>query len=247
MASDLHNMKPTRVRPTKSVEHQVREECGQACANPACREWSTASHEIHHIDGDRANTIKENLILLCGTCHNKEKAGVISEADVRLWKRMAEASALPPPKGQAPAAAFMMRDNLGINAFEVNIDTLKMQREGGSKQRREITPGLIEADADMRTYANYLVKKYIDWRKKGVAKDKRPFAAGSAHGILAEGFGSPSSVLLIPQERFHDWVLQAQAKIDRTTFGRNNKKWKGRNYHTWEEHLAERHSQRGLE
>jgi hypothetical protein len=168
-------------------------------------------------------------------------AGVISEADVRLWKRMAEAGALPPPKGQNPATAFTMRDNYGMAAKTIKIGMVKMHREGGSKGRREITPGLIEADADMRTHANYLVRKYIDWRKKGVAIDKRPFAAGSAHGILAEGFGSPSSVLLITQERFHDWVLQAQAKIDRTTFGKINKSKGKRNYHTWEEHLADRH------
>jgi hypothetical protein len=157
---------------------------------------------------------------------------------------MAEAGALPPPKGQAPAATVLMRDNYGIAAETVKIDTVNLRRESGAKGRREITPGLIEADADMRTYADYLVKKYIDWRKKGSAKDNRPFAAGSAHGILAEGFGSPSSVFLIPQARFHDWVLQAQAKIDGTTFGRNNKKWKGRNYHTWDEHLAERRGQK---
>jgi hypothetical protein len=243
ISGSLGKMKPTRRKPTKSIEHQVREECGQACANPTCREWSTASHEIHHIDGDRSNTVKTNLLLLCGTCHNKEKAGVISEADVRMWKRMAEANMLPPPKGQAPTSTFTMRDNYGIAAETVKIDTVRMQRESGSKGRREVTPGLIEADPDMRTYADYLVKKYIEWRKKGFAKDKRPFAPASAHGILAEGFGSPSSVFLIPQLRFHAWVLKAQAKIDRTTFGKNNKKWKGRNYHTWEEHLAERRGQ----
>jgi hypothetical protein len=137
-----------------------------------------------------------------------------------------------------------MRDNHGIAAHTVNVETVKMQRDGNTKGRREITPGLIEADPDMRTYADYLVKKYIDWRKKGEAIDKRPFSAGSAHGILGEGFGSPSSVFLIPQGRFHQWVAQAQAKIDGTAFGRNNKKRVGRNYHTWEEHLAERHGQK---
>jgi hypothetical protein len=207
-----------------------------------CREWSTASHEIHHIDEDRANSVKTNLILLCGTCHNKQKAGVISEADVRMWKRMAEAGALPRPKGQTPATAFNMRDNYGVNAG-VYIDELTMPRERGSKGRREITPGLVEADPDMRTYADYLVKRYIDWRKKGARIDKRFFSAGSAHGILGEGFGSPSSVLLIPQGRFDAWVTQAQAKIDRTTFGRINMSKRKRNYHTWAEHLMER---RGL-
>lgn len=220
------------------MEHQVREECGQACANPECREWSTASHEIHHIDADRSNTTKVNLILLCGTCHNKEKAGVFSESDVRLWKRMAEAGALPPPKGQG--AEVSMRDNFGIAGQTVNIGTVKMQRGDKSSTRREITPGLIEADPDMRTYADYLVKKYIAWRKKGQKIDKRRFSPGSAHGILSEGFGSPSSVFLISQERFHAWVQQAQAKIDRTVFGQYNNGRGVRNYHSWEEHLAER-------
>jgi hypothetical protein len=116
-----------------------------------------------------------------------------------------------------------------------------MRRSGFPKARREITPGLIEAEVDMRTYANYLVGRYIDWRKKGQDIDGRRFSPGSAHGILGEGFGSPTSVLLIPQSRFFDWVSSAQAKIDRTAFGRINKVRKGRNFHSWEEHLAERH------
>lgn len=234
-------MKSPRKKTSKAVEHQVREECGQACANPTCREWRTATHELHHIDGDRANGERANLILFCGNCHGRQIAGLISEADVRLWKRMAEAGALPPPKSQT-AASVTMQDNYGIAGQTVNVGTVNMRRGFSSTKRRAITPGLIEADPDMRTYADYLVKKYIEWRKKGQAIDNRAFSAGSAHGILAEGFGSPSSVLLIPQVRFYDWVSQAQAKIDRTTFGRINRK-RARNYHTWEEHLTRRHGE----
>jgi hypothetical protein len=234
-----NNVKSPRKKTSKAVEHQVREECGQACANPTCREWSTATHELHHIDGDRANSERANLILFCSSCHGRQIAGLISEADVRLWKRMAEAGALPPPKGQI-TSSVTMRDNYGIAGQTVNVGTVNMKRESNAKKRREITPGLIEADPDMRTYADYLVKRYIEWRRKGQAIDGRRFSAGSAHGILAEGFGSPSSVLLIPQERFQDWLVQAQAKIDRTTFGRINSR-RARNYHTWEEHLNGRH------
>lgn len=234
-------MKSARKKPSKPVEHQVREQCGQACANPTCRIWSTATHELHHIDENRSNSVVENLILLCANCHKKQQSGLISEADVRLWKRIAEASQLPPPKGERPVESVQMRDNYGIAAKTVNISELKMTRERAAKGRRSITPGLIEADADMRTYANYLVKRYIDWRKMGVKIDGRNFKAGSAHGILAEGFGSPDSVLLIPQTRFHVWVKQAQSKIDGTTWGKIHKSRSGRNYHTWEEHLAERH------
>ena len=222
------------------MEHQIREECGQACANPTCREWSTATHELHHIDEDRSNTVKSNLILLCASCHSKQQAGVISEADVLLWKRMAEAKALPLPKGSPPASVTTIENNYGVAGNTINIGQLNMRRVGALKGRREVTPGLIEANADMRTYANYLVGRYIEWRKLGQEIDKRRFSPGSAHGILGEGFGSPSSVLLIPQERFFDWVASAQAKIDRTSWGRINKKRNGSNYHTWEKHLAER-------
>jgi hypothetical protein len=233
-------MKAPRKKPARSLEHQIREECCQACANPNCREWSTATHELHHIDQDRSNSIKSNLILLCASCHNKEQVGVINVADVMLWKRMAEAGALPPPKGSPPSSGTTIQNNYGIAGTTVNIQELNMRRSGSATRRRDITPGLIEADADMRTYANYLVGRYIAWRKKGQNIDRRRFSSGSAHGILAEGFGSPSSVLLIPQARFFDWVVSAQAKIDRTAWGRINKVRKGRNYHSWEEHLVER-------
>jgi hypothetical protein len=153
---------------------------------------------------------------------------------------MAEANALPPPKGSPSGRVFIV-DNRGIAAHTVNIQEATFYRQAPSKMRRDITPGLIEADPDMRTYANYLVGRYIEWRKKGASIDGRRFSPGSAHGILGEGFGSPSSVLLIPQTRFQKWVAQAQAKIDRAAWGRGNKKRNGRNYHTWEEHLEERH------
>lgn len=234
-------MASARKKPAKSLEHQVREECGQACANPNCREWSTATHELHHIDQDRSNTVKSNLILLCSNCHGKQQVGVISEADVMLWKRMSEAKALPPPKGTPPSSGTTIENNYGVAGTTVNIQELTMRHSAPAKGRREVTPGLIEADADMRTYANYLVGRYIDWRKKSQDIDRRRFSPGSAHGILGEGFGSPTSVLLIPQGRFVDWVASAQAKIDRTAWGRINKSRRGRNYHTWEDHLAERH------
>lgn len=233
-------MKSARKRPARSLEHQIREECGQACANPKCREWSTATHELHHIDQDRSNSVKSNLILLCASCHNKQQVGVISESDVMLWKRMAEAGFLGPLKGSPSASGPSMRDNFGVAATTVNINKVHVRR-GESKGPREVTPGLIEADPDMRTYATYLVGRYIDWRKKGQHIDRRHFSPGSAHGILGEGFGSATSVLLIPQARFHSWVESAQAKIDRTVWGQMNKRKNGRNYHTWEEHLAQRH------
>lgn len=81
----------------KAIEHQVREQCGQACANPACRKWNTAAHELHHIDGDRSRSILDNLILLCANCHSEEQQGIISLSQIVTWKKRAESGSLPPP------------------------------------------------------------------------------------------------------------------------------------------------------
>src|SRR5438128_9863522 len=107
---------------------------------------------------------------------------------------MEQARALSQPTG-APSnkIAVLMRDNYGIAAQTVTVGTVKVQR-GRRNGRREVTPGLIEADPDMRTYATYLVGRYIEWRKKGQHIDGRRFSPGSAHGVLSEGFGSATSV-----------------------------------------------------
>lgn len=224
-----------RKRITKKLEHLVRDECKQACANPKCRVWATATHEIHHIDGDSSNSTLENLTLLCGSCHNQVTAGTFSESDVLLWKRMAQAGFLPLP-AELEKPHTTIHNEGGIAGHTVNVGEVTFKQAKGSS-KAPVLPGTIGADPDMRTYADYLVKRYIEWRKIGQKIDKRPFRPASVHGILGEGFGSPSSVMHISQERFSDWVRSAQAKIDGTVWGRKNK---NRNYHTYQEHLEKR-------
>ena len=196
-------MKAKRQTIPKSVEHQVREQCGQACANPACLQWSTATHELHHIDSDRSRSVVENLILLCSNCHAKEQQGIITEAQIMTWKRMAEFGYLPRPTGHMPHASSLMRDNHGIVAGQLHVKSLTVHQKKERSQKAPLMPGTVGADADMRDYSNYLSKRYIDWRKRGIAQgiDKRRFSPGSAQGILCEGFGS-GSAHMIAQVRF---------------------------------------------
>jgi 5-methylcytosine-specific restriction endonuclease McrA len=42
--------------------------------------------QIHHIDGNRRNSKRDNLIALCGTCHVKATAGEITKE--QFWKRL---------------------------------------------------------------------------------------------------------------------------------------------------------------
>lgn len=235
--------KPKRKALTKALQKKVIVEARGQC--PWCEKPVVAAEtEIHHIDSDRTNNSFENLIFTCRNHHGQIEAQVIPHWEVLLKKQILSNPLVIERLGltqkpAAPPSPIVGRDNHGIAAEEVHIGTLKMEREK-SKGRRSITPGLIEADPDMRTYATYLVKKYISWRKKGAPIDHRKFSPGSAHGILAEGFGSPDSVLLIPQSRFASWMRQAQRKIDGTTFGRINTRNGFPNYHSWEQHLLER-------
>jgi hypothetical protein len=128
---------------------------------------------------------------------------------------------------------------LGGDGNILHIGSIKVPRDRRGKSPNDL-PGTIGADPNMRTYAGYLVGKYIECRQKGekrVQQYDRPFSAGSAHSILGKGFGVTNSVYQIAQSRFHEWVESAQSKIRRTIFAKNL----GHDFiHSWEEHLRQR-------
>ena len=235
-------MKRKRAPIKAATKHLLNDQFGSACA--ICRDGTSAKLEIHHIDGDAQNPTLENLLILCGGCHNEFTIGTKSEADARMFKRMAETGFLPPRKDhpnfpEASSKVVNTGTNNGFMAEKIHIKNLNIPRDRAGKSSRDL-PGTIGANADMRTYAIYLVKKYIEARQKGerwVRQYKSPFHPGSAHSILGEGFGVTNSVLQISQESFFLWVESAQQKIRRTVFAKNL----GHEFfHTWEEHLRQR-------
>ncbi len=92
------------------------------------------------------------------------------------------------PKPAEPGPAIY-GDNHGIAAKEVHIGTVKIGRQG--KGKRATTPGLIEADPDMRTYASYLVKR------NGAALAHR-LADGARHPRLFLGHPDKSTPSVRP-------------------------------------------------
>lgn len=236
-------MKNRKRAPIKAAtKHLLHDQLESACA--VCRDSTSAKLEIHHIDCDTQNPTLENLLLLCGGCHNEFTVGTKTEADARMFKRMAETGHLQPRKNIRKDASTDGKvvnsgTNNGLMADTIHVKNLKVPRDRNGKTSREL-PGTIGADVEMRTYATYLVGKYIKCRQEGekwVKQYNRPFHPGSAHGILGKGFGVTNSVLQIRQDSFFAWVASAQQKIRGTVFAKNL----GHEFfHSWDEHLRQR-------
>lgn len=61
--------KPKRKNPSRSQWKQVVENQNHECAR--CEKiLDVRDIHIHHHDGDRSNTVIENLRAVCGSCHN---------------------------------------------------------------------------------------------------------------------------------------------------------------------------------
>lgn len=160
-----------------------------------------------------------------------------------LSKKVHEILAQKPKKKAAKKSPSISQKQSGTGNVQIagdeNIVNVKVPRDSRGKSARDL-PGTIGADTDMRTYAQYLVDKYIKCRLEGekrIQQYSRPFNPASAHGILGQGFGVTNSVYQISQSHFHDWVDSAQAKIRRTVFAKN---LKHDIFHSWEEHLRQR-------
>lgn len=57
------------------------------CKCPFCLSEDVATFEFHHIDGNRSNSVIENIIVLCPTCHAKIDRGYIGKEDVISMKQ----------------------------------------------------------------------------------------------------------------------------------------------------------------
>jgi len=225
-----------------ATKHQLNAQFDTACG--ICRSGTSSQLVIHHIDNDIQNPTLQNLLLLCENCHADFTRGLKSEADAKMFKRMAETGYLQPRKPltspkTGSADVINHGTNSGVIGQTIHIGSIQVPRDRRGNSSREL-PGTIGADPDMRTYANYLAGKYIECQKNSAGWGRRkgpPFKPGATHGILGEGFGVTNSLLQIPQSRFFEWVASAQNKIRRTVFA---KSLKHDFFHSWEDHLRQR-------
>ena len=226
--------KPTRKTPRKRIsgnlKTQVFQEALVTC--PFCGLQKLGSLQVHHIDENPSNDLPENLIAVCGSCHEQITKGIVSNADVCKTKLMLKCGVHP---FQAKVKTTQsVNANVGINkGIIANEVTIK----SGAKTTGLILQGTIGTDPAKYNYVEYLVKKLTKWRQNGEMfgqKRKGELHDGVTRNILAQQLGGLTKDLLL--ERFESVVEHIQGKIDDTVFGLNNLRKGIRNYHDFTEH-----------
>ena len=191
-----------------------------------------------------------NLILLCSVHHDivdaepdkytvellqeikeiHERDGDIelSVEGGRLARRLIESYFHIEASGEAQV---MVASPGGIQARHVTIKTDK------KNPPTPLPTDAIGADIEMRSYIEYLTKRYIEFRLGGIksGKDRRPFHPSMFHQLIEREFGARAN--LLPQSRFGDLVAFIQAAIDDTIIGRNRRAYGERSYHSFEAHV----------
>lgn len=221
-------MPKKRTALSKTTEKRVFQQAASRCV--FCTEADVASLQIHHIDGDPANSIIGNLLLVCANCHTKITAGVLSEADVRLKKRQLDWS--PPP------AAAAVSVSISGSQFRGDIAQTITKITTPRTPRVQHPIGSLGADLQRRGYVDYLIARYYEFRDADVHYGRRgAYSHAELHKTIQREFGHRT--FFMPVEYFPQLVEFLQMRIDRTIKGKHNGSKGIPNYHSYEKHVRD--------
>lgn len=227
-------MKSPRNAPTKAMERKVILEAGGRC--PWCstaRKLTPGEASIHHIDGDRSNSVLENLILVCRNHHGQIEEQLIPKWEVDFKKVCLNNPATlerlglkplqdaPEAKKKRPTKrAAVNGNNSGIVAGEITnhgtmAGTIKITKP--AKTQIQVIGSLVTS-ADHYGYVEYLIKKlshYRSWRPGGGGPPDNP---GAVRKIFERELGRlPKD---FPLERFDHAVSYFTGKLQKTALGK---------------------------
>src|SRR5258706_2672456 len=160
--------------------------------------------QIAHLDGDRSNDTLDNLAWLClfhhaafDTRSNVTKGFTSEEVKVyraRLHDAIEKGSlsdAVQPPPSFVHHATFNTTAGGSTTVINAIGDVSNYTVRGGRKANPVVAPpDAIGSRIEMRSYVEYLVGRYIEWRKHAIehAADHRPFFAGTINKLLKSKF-----------------------------------------------------------
>ena len=201
---------------------------------PFCGLELIGSLQIHHIDRVSSNTVDENLLAVCASCHEQLNRMLIPDSEV-MWRKRALQNGVHPARKDKPGMNVSGTDNRGgIIAQEFHG---KVVFEGDRKSGPIILSGSIADNPQHYRYVEYLIKRLTTFRQAGASFGQRrtgKIHAGGTRSILEGEFGNLPKDL--PVGKFDDLVATLKAKIENTALGRNNAAKDIRNYHSFDEH-----------
>ena len=164
--------KAPRKNPTALQKKELQQEAGSKCA--WCGDENPEGWEFHHIDGRPENTVNENLILLCGKCHNIAEAqnGKITIDDLyqrkrELAERRKHAQGIP-QRIVRSGGSNTQNNSPNINNINGNVyfsPKQEMHIHTKTKVKEKYIPGTIEANPQMNAYLAHLLSIYNKFYK----------------------------------------------------------------------------------
>ncbi len=203
-----------RKNPNPLQKKKLQQEADSRC--PFCGNTEAGTWIFHHIDGDPSHTVLDNLIMVCGACHERITKGEISEADVRLKKNMTSWGY----KQRKPAESKIVKNEANGNVGCEIRQTIRIGKL--PPDRVAPAPDSIGNNAEARNLVNLLVRKLGDYRLKGHPDRNAKSVFAAINKDLAKHFMA-TSVPNISISRLNEVISYLQMKIDGTTQGRMNK------------------------
>jgi len=128
-----------------AVRQAVLLEAGYKCANPVCR--NVLALELHHIVWvkEGGNSTADNLLALCGHCHDLHTAGHIPVNAIGAWKGLL-VSLNNPNRASVDFLLVLYDDEIRLEASEKNRSTpppFRFTGDGLGLLAPMITSGLV--------------------------------------------------------------------------------------------------------
>ncbi|MCX7008999.1 MAG: HNH endonuclease, partial [Kiritimatiellaeota bacterium] len=157
----MSQLKRTGVGPAQRT--RLLQEVGGAC--PFCGLEMIGSLQIHHVDRDPQNTVDENLIATCASCHEQLTRQLIPDSDV-VWRKRALQHGIHPVTKEKPEMSVSNTDNRG-GVIAQHIGKVEIRNQ--EKTSPIILPGSIGASPRHYNYVEYLIKQLTEFRQAGAS------------------------------------------------------------------------------
>lgn len=220
----------------KALEKRLFQEVGSKC--PICGENDIETLKIHHIvpyhNNEEHNA--DDLIVLCGRCHDKADAGTISRSELYKLKRglilggQTPSNVISFPGAQnkflaredsPPIVNTKQTGNVNLSGSPVvhgNITVTNIKTTKKSKSAPTIIPGTIGENARKIGYLKYLIKRYQKFKEWECNKKGVKLQYGKIWGSYQDEIKyTPQNT---PIDLFDNAVAYLQGRIRNTKLGR---------------------------